>query len=104
MSTRKRRLLRFVVVAATGLVALYLVATLALAPLVRSKLQQLVADHLHATLDIGSLSYRFPYGVTVRDASFTTDPQHGNIELLRVKRVDLSLARLPFRKGPIVIK
>src|SRR4051812_18455370 len=104
MSKRRRRLLRFVIVAVAALTTLYVVATFALAPFVRSKLQRTVSDNLHAQLEIGSLSYRFPYGVTVRDASFATDPQHGAVELVRVARLDLSLAKLPFGKGPIVVK
>jgi hypothetical protein len=104
MTKRRRRIFRLLAVAAVLLGSLYLTATLSMAPFVRHKLQQLVTDHLHARLEMAQVSYRFPYGVTVRDASFQTDDELGNVELLRVKQIDLDLARLPFRRGPIVIE
>jgi hypothetical protein len=104
MTKRKRRILRLLVLALGALLSLYLAAPFALSPIVRNKLQRTVSDHLHARLDIGALSYHFPYSVTVRDASFAADEQHGNVELLRVKRLDLSLAKLPFGRGPIVVQ
>jgi hypothetical protein len=104
MTRRRRRIFWVLAIAVVLLGSLYLIATLSMAPFVRGKLQQLVSDHLHARLEIAELRYRFPYGVTVRDASFRTDEEQGNVELLRVKELDLSLARLPFRRGPILIE
>lgn len=104
MTRRRLRIFWVLAIAVVLLGSLYLVATLSMAPFVRGKLQQLVSDHLHARLEMAELRYRFPYGVTVRDASFKTDQEQGNVELLRVKELDLSLARLPFRRGPIVIE
>ena len=70
------------------------------------KLESAVSNNLHARLEIGSLLYQFPYGVIVRDAKFIADdPSSPNgATLLSVKKLDLSLAKLPLGSGPIVIQ
>ena len=94
------------------LVALLAAITLAvptvLSPYVQRKLEATVSNHLHARIEIGSLSYRFPYGVAVRDAKFVTDESHGDgsggVQLLSVRALDLRRAKLPIGEGPIVIE
>lgn len=103
----KRRGRRWLVI---GVAALALIVTIglilpaALAPVVQRKLQAMVSNHLHARLEVGSLSYRFPYGVIVRDAKFVTDESHDGVQLITVKSLDLALAKLPLGGGPIVIR
>src|SRR4051812_47852125 len=93
-----------------GLIVAVIVVTVvlilpgALAPIVERKLEALVANHLHARIEIGSLAYRFPYGVSVHDAKFVTDESHDGVQLLTVRSLDLSLAELPLGSGPIVIR
>ena len=74
-------------------------------PIIRAKLQEMIASQLNAELRIGGLQYRFPYGVVVNDASLVTaDPAGGTVELITLPRLELSLARLPFGPGPLVIR
>src|SRR5205814_5165393 len=47
---------------------------------------------------------RFPYGVRVTDASFITDESHGGLRLISFKQLDLTLAKLPLHRGPLVIE
>ena len=100
--TRRARIALGVVVL---LVLAWFVVPRMLAPMLRGKLQGMIAGHLDAQLRIGDLSYSPPYGVRARDVSLVTDdPRHGWVELVKVKRLDLKLARLPFGDGPLVIQ
>ncbi|MBC8107817.1 MAG: hypothetical protein H7Z14_14610 [Anaerolineae bacterium] len=101
---RRRRRAIIGVVALALIAALVVILPAALAPVVQRKLEAMVSNHLHARLEVGSLSYRFPYGVSVRDAKFVTDESHDGVQLLTVKALDISLAKLPIGSGPIVIK
>ncbi|CAN5649366.1 hypothetical protein BH09PLA1_BH09PLA1_36990 [soil metagenome] len=104
-SNRRRRRWAVVVVVAIGLiVTAFFVLPSVVAPIVQQKLEVMVSNHLHARIEIGSLSYRFPYGVTVRDAKFISDESHGGLQLLSVKSLELALARIPLRGGPIIVK
>jgi hypothetical protein len=77
-------------------------------PQIRSKLQGMIGGHLDARLDIGRLSYAPPFGVRARDVRLVSGTSlpgwKGQVELLRVDKLDLKLARLPFRRGPLVIQ
>lgn len=77
-------------------------------PTIRAKLQGMIAGHLDARLDIGRMMYAPPFGVRCRDVRLVSNAAlpgwAGNVELLRVAKLDLKLARLPFRKGPLVIQ
>jgi hypothetical protein len=74
------------------------------ARLVRSRLQQMIASKLNADLAIGRLSYRFPYGVHVEDATLLTRGPDGQVvELLKIPQLEIDLARHPFHAGPLVI-
>ena len=105
---RRRRWLLVLSIALALIITFVVILPAALAPIVQRKLETLVSNHLHARLTMGSLSYRFPYGVVVRDAKFVTDGSHdnanGGVQLLTVKSLDLLLAKLPLGSGPIVIK
>ncbi|MDB5318813.1 MAG: hypothetical protein JWN40_444 [Phycisphaerales bacterium] len=95
---------------ALGTVALlfllvYFVAPKIIAPFLRERLQQMVSKHLNAELKMERLSYHFPYGLTAHNAALVAWDAHGQqIDLLRVKELDLHLAQLPWGDGPLVIK
>ena len=73
--------------------------------LLRRQLQTMIAEQLDARLEIGGLAYDMPYGVTVTDAVLIgTSPDGKPLHLLRLPRVELQLARLPFGGGPLVIE
>ena len=77
-------------------------------PTIRAKLQGMIAGHLDAKLEIGRLMYAPPFGVRARDVRLVSNASlpgwEGDVELLRVAKLDLKLARLPFRRGPLVIQ
>lgn len=70
---------------------------------VRKKLQTLVDQHLHARLEIGSLNYDYPYGVTVADVSLVTTGQP-RITLASFRKLNLQLAEIPLGDGPLRIE
>src|SRR5258707_238484 len=70
---------------AGGLVALILLlfigAPLVARRIVRSRLQQMIASKVNAELRIGSLSYKFPFGVDVENAELvSTGPEGQSLE------------------------
>ena len=75
-------------------------------PMIRAKLQGMIAGHLDAKLHIGRLMYAPPFGVRARDVRLVGGEATGagGTELLRVAKLDLKLARSPFREGPLVIQ
>jgi hypothetical protein len=95
---------------ALGTVALlfllvYFVAPRIIAPVLRERLQQMVSKHLNAELKMDRLSYHFPYGLNAHNVALVAWDAHGQpIDLLRVKELDLHLAKLPWGDGPLVIK
>lgn len=101
--TRKR--LKWIAGILLGLALLtYFGGPWAAALLVRTRLQQMIASKLNANLTLGRLSYRFPYGVHVEDATLTmSGPDGQGVELLRIPQLDIALARHPFHSGPLVI-
>src|SRR5690348_16294480 len=49
-----------------------------LAPYIRSKLQNEVSQHLHASLEMGSLRYQFPYGVHMTDVRLISSSKNSD--------------------------
>jgi hypothetical protein len=90
---------------AIAAVVLFFVTPPLLRRIVQHRLQALASDKLNARLEIGSLDYRYPYGVDVRDAALVTQtPQGESLTLLEIPRLRLELAKLPFARGPLVIE
>jgi uncharacterized protein involved in outer membrane biogenesis len=77
-------------------------------PMIRGKLQGMISGKLDAKLRIGRLMYAPPFGVRARDVRLIGGAAAGaetaGTELLKVRRLDLKLARSPFHKGPLVIQ
>jgi hypothetical protein len=101
---RRRRRVRWLVWIALAVLLLYFGGGMLVSPILKERLQAMVASHLNAELHIGHLRYQFPYGITVRDASLVAQGPNGPLELIKAKRIDLVLAELPKRHGPLVIK
>lgn len=96
---------RFGLAVVTGLVIAYFIAPLVIRHLIRSRLQSMIATELNAELQIGSLTYAYPYAVDVTDAALVAPGPDGKpLELLRVPHLALKLARSPLRSGPLVIE
>jgi hypothetical protein len=75
------------------------------APILRQRLQDMVSKSLNAQLTMDGLSYDFPYGLRARNPALVATDERGNrIDLLRVKELELVLAELPWRDGPLVIE
>jgi hypothetical protein len=74
--------------------------------LIQNKLQATVAAHLDAKLTIGDVVYRPPYTVRLYDVHFIAHPARndGGTQLVSATEIDLSLARLPLSRGPLVIE
>src|SRR5437879_2765063 len=100
----RRRLVRWLLGVALALVLAYFGGGLLVSPILERRLQAMVASHLNADLHIGHLSYHFPYGVTVSDASLVSRGSGEPVELFKAKRIRLALAEIPKRHGPLVIK
>src|SRR4051812_33221169 len=93
---KSRRWPTIMIVGLVLLIAASVAVPTVVTPFVRRKVEAAVSNHLHARIEIGSLSYRFPYGVAVCDAKFITDESHDGVQLLTLKGLDLTLADLPF--------
>ena len=102
----RRRWLKWTLVTfASLLAALYLFIPLVAAPILRSKLQSLVDSQLNARLDMKRVIYVFPYGLRVQGAKLTTPAPDGNdLQLLHIPSLEISLAKLPFGEGPLLIR
>src|SRR5438105_1818806 len=101
---RRRRYWLLGTVAAVALL-LYFVAPMIVAPILRDRLQRMVSAHLNAELTMDRLSYHFPYGLSAHNAALVaTDERGERIDLLRVKELELHLAKLPLGGGPLVFK
>src|SRR5438874_2043609 len=90
-----------------SLLALWLLIPGLAAPYVRGKLQAMISSKVDAELRVGSLAYLPPFGVRVRDARLIAHDRQNSgreLEVLKIARLDLRLAKLPFRKGPLVIQ
>jgi len=100
-----RRTWRIASIAAAIFVVAALVLPAFIRRLIRTRLQSMIAAQLNADLQIGGLSYSFPYGVDLTDATLITHiSQSGDLELLRVGHLGLRLARSPLRSGPLVVE
>ena len=104
----RRRWQRVLAAVALLLVAAWFVVPQLFVPTIRAKLQGMISGHLDARLEIGRLMYAPPFGVRARDVRLVSNARlpgwSGEVELLRVARLDLKLARLPLRRGPLVIQ
>src|SRR5689334_1476957 len=87
------------------LLLVFVIGPWAATPIVRAKLQAMVAEQLNAELRIGRLAYVFPYGVNIYDARLTARDTDGTpVDLLATSFAQIKLARLPLRAGPLVIQ
>src|SRR6266568_8274388 len=103
--SRWRRLKWPAIVVALLIVAVYLILPQIVTPMIRSRLQKQISTQLNAELRMGGVYYWFPYGVSVSDAQLVAkDAQGQSVELLNIPRLRLSLAKLPFGQGPLVIR
>jgi len=102
---RRRRLYWGLGVVAGVVLLLYFVAPMVVTPILRERLQRMVSAHLNADLTMDGLSYHFPYGLSAHNAALVARDERGErVDLLRVKELDLHLAKLPLGKGPLVFK
>lgn len=103
--TRRRRILKFFIGLGVLLVLACLVGPRVVAPFLRHRLEKMVADNLNARLTMDSLVYEFPYGVRAHNAALIAKDETGrDIDLLRVKDLELVLAKLPIGDGPLLIE
>jgi hypothetical protein len=104
--SRWRRRLKWPLIAfGVLLIIVYVILPLIVTPIIRNRLQKQLSSQLDADLQMGTVYYWFPYGVTVRDAVLVAKDQQGDaIRLLKIDRLKLALARLPFGEGPLVIQ
>ena len=100
-----RRLKWPAIVFALLLVIVYVILPLIITPVIRNRLQKQLSTQLDAELQMGRVYYWFPYGVSVSDAVLLARNQQGApIQLLKIDKLKLSLARMPFGEGPLVIR
>ena len=102
----RRRLHRVMLGVVLLLAVAWFAVPQAFVPMIRGKLQGMIAGHLDAKLHIGRLMYSPPFGVRARDVRLVSagGSAPAGVELLKVGKLDLKLARLPFREGPLVIQ
>src|SRR3954468_11689967 len=104
----RRRAHRVLIGVLLLLVAAWFVVPQLFVPKIRAKLQGMIAGHMDARLQIGRLMYAPPFGVRARDVRLigggSAGSEYAGLELLKVARLDLKLARSPFHKGPLVIQ
>jgi hypothetical protein len=100
-----RRRVRVFSAGALIIVLLLLFGPAAAKPFVRAKLQSVIREQLNAELEIGSLAYDFPNGVSVFDARLVAnDPQGKPVDLLTARRLSITLAGLPILPGPLRVR
>ncbi|HZL37666.1 MAG TPA: hypothetical protein VFC78_20280 [Tepidisphaeraceae bacterium] len=105
MTPRTRRWQRVILGVLLLGTALWVLGPILARSFIRHRLQSMIADQLDAKLEIGKLTYNMPYGVTVSDAVLVTAGSDGTrLELLRIPRLQLRLARFPLGSGPLVIQ
>jgi hypothetical protein len=104
----RRRWQRVLLVVLPLLVVAWFAVPQLFVPTIRAKLQGMIASRLDARLEIRRLMYAPPFGIRARDVRLVSNASlpgwKGEVELLRVARLDLKLAHLPFKRGPLVIQ
>ena len=101
----RRRWRTALAVTAVVLALALLTAYFVINHVIRSQLASLVSENLDGELEGGSISYRPPLGVVVRDARVVRGDGHGGkIELFHVTSLECKFAKVPLGKGPIVIE
>jgi hypothetical protein len=74
-------------------------------PMIRAKLQSMLSRHFDAQLTMDDLSYEFPYGVRVYNAALVAKDHDGkDVDLVRVREVQLALAEIPWGDKPLLIE
>src|SRR2546421_5410748 len=93
-----------IIVAVLALI-IYVILPQIITPMIRARLQKQISTQLNADLQMGSVYYWFPYGVSVGDAVLVAKDEQGQrVELLKIPKLRLALAKLPFGQGPLVIR
>lgn len=101
---RQRRLLWLLLVAAL-LGGILVQGPRWAAAILQNRLGQMISSQLNADLEMDSLSYQFPYHITIRNARLVTHPSAGeSVQILGIRQLDLTLAKLPLGQGPLVIE
>ncbi len=72
--------------------------------IIHAKLQRIVSSQLNAELQMGTIEYAYPYGVTVDEVALVADPSGKAVTLASFKRLRLQLTELPFGDGPLKIE
>jgi len=95
----------------TGLsVALAVVLLLAVAarllvgPILLWRLQAMALQHLHAQLSVAEISYEFPHVLVARGLHLAPMAGAAANDSLDIAEVRVTLARLPLRRGPLLVK
>src|SRR4051794_39067050 len=105
---QKPRAIRWSIVGIATFIAILGIAYLAIPPIVEptlaKKLQAMVSDHLHAELAMGDLSYEIPYTLHLTKARLLLHGRDDVPALLSVEKLDLTLAKLPQKGKPLVIR
>jgi hypothetical protein len=105
---RKPRAIRWSIVSLATLIAILGIAYHAIPPIVEptlaKKLQAMVAERLHAELAMGDLSYEIPYTLRLSKARLILRDRDDVPALVSVDRLDLTLAKLPQKGKPLVIR
>ncbi|HEX4795928.1 MAG TPA: AsmA-like C-terminal region-containing protein [Humisphaera sp.] len=103
---RPRRRLRLVILSLLiGLLLAAVIAPPVLKVVIRRQLAGILAENLIGELRIGTISFSWPWTIDVSDASFITKAPGGDsIEMFRVPRLTLQLARSPLGKGPVWVQ
>src|SRR4051812_49146240 len=101
----RRRLGRIAFIILLALALLWVFGPRLAAPYVQAKLQEMIASKLSAELEMERLAYLPPFGVRVYNARLIAlNDAGGEFDVLKIARLDLRLAKLPFGEGPLVIE
>ena len=102
---RRRRMRNILMSVAIGLALAAVIAPLVLKAVVRRQLSELAAQNLTGELHIGSISFSPPWGVTLGDVTLITQGPDGQpLQMFKLPRVMVKLARSPLGKGPLDIE
>ena len=105
---RKPRAIRWSIVLLATLIAILGIAYLAIPPIVEptlaKKLQAMVSERLHAQLAMGEFDYEIPYTLHLTKARLILRDRDDVPALLSVDKLDVTLAKLPQKGKPLVIR